>query len=130
MREITKKTILNKLKTLWSLYVRTRAKFKCEWCGKQKNQKSTDAHHIIPKSRCGMSGRFDVDNGICLCDYCHRFRKNAESVEYSRWLEKHLAKKELTYDLLNETYVGISKQTIEDLKVKLFVLETMYNTLL
>lgn len=46
----------------WSAVVKSRAGFKCEYCG---GTKKLNAHHIY--SRGVWPVRWDLDNGICLC---------------------------------------------------------------
>lgn len=48
---------------VWSYFVKRRANFRCEECGK----KGTIAHHITPRPE----GKNTLRNGICLCSKCH-----------------------------------------------------------
>ena len=43
----------------------------CQRCGKVKEPKNLDGHHIIRRSK-GNYAMFCEDNIIVLCDYCHR----------------------------------------------------------
>lgn len=53
----------------WAKKVKARANYKCELCGSNKN---LNAHHII-NWEYSISGRYDLDNGQCLCEKCHRY---------------------------------------------------------
>jgi len=87
-RESTK-TIVNRLYSLWSQVVRTRAGNKCEVCGATG---VLDAHHIQPRQIC--SGlRFDPMNGVCLCKSHHKFgRQSAHKgmMWFVEWLRQNL----------------------------------------
>ena len=45
-----------------------KARGKCEICGATEN---LVAHHIVPWAY-SIKGRFDLNNGQCLCDNCHK----------------------------------------------------------
>lgn len=67
---ITKEnTRLRKLKIYkdWRQEVFMRDNFRCQHCGSKKH---LTAHHIIPFALY-VEGRYDVHNGITLCEYCH-----------------------------------------------------------
>jgi hypothetical protein len=48
----------------------------CEKCG---SKEILEAHHVLYWSDYPM-GRFDTNNGICLCQYCHADEHVGESV--------------------------------------------------
>lgn len=70
---------------LWSKLVKVRAWFRCEYCWKDKYLNS---HHIF--SRNNWSTRFDLDNGICLCVWCHtmssKFSAHKTPLEFAEWI--------------------------------------------
>ncbi len=68
----TAKRLKNKKHKEWSLAVRKRADFKCEWCPRTSKDVKLNAHHIITKKFEPLC--FSVDNGLCLCPRCHRFK--------------------------------------------------------
>lgn len=47
---------------------------KCNICGSEEN---LVAHHIVPWE-CSITGRTDVNNGMCLCKGCHKMVHNTE----------------------------------------------------
>ena len=90
------KTLKNKLHTLWSLAVRKRDDYTCQWCGRQ--DKRNHAHHIVSKgSGCGNFATYDIRNGICLCYRCHIFKIEDCPVEFSQFITDWLNKKEIDY---------------------------------
>jgi 5-methylcytosine-specific restriction endonuclease McrA len=62
-------TLKKRADRVMSNYVRTKANFTCEYCGKSSG--ITDCHHII--SRTNLRLRHDPNNLICLCKSCHCF---------------------------------------------------------
>lgn len=78
----------------WSLLVKIRAWFRCERCWKDKYLNS---HHIFTRNN--YSTRFDLDNWICLCSWCHTMSsifsahktplEFAERVIQKRWQERY-----------------------------------------
>jgi len=78
----------------WSLVVKIRAGFKCEYCG---NTKSMNSHHIF--SRAKKSVRWNVDNGICL-DVNHHigsgFSAHKTSCDFTLWLIKYRGEKAIS----------------------------------
>jgi hypothetical protein len=57
-----------KLDNAWAKAVKARDKI-CQKCGSNKNK--LEAHHIFTRSF--KSTCWDIDNGISLCTYCHKF---------------------------------------------------------
>ena len=55
--------------TAWRSQVFIRDNFTCQICGQVGGR--LNAHHIQPWARC-IQKRFDVNNGITLCEKCHR----------------------------------------------------------
>jgi hypothetical protein len=83
-----KPSIDNKLDKLWSLLVKHRAGFKCEYCGTR--EKMLNSHHIY--SRSNRSTRWDLENGVCLCVGHHtfstKFSAHKTPTEFTEWLYK------------------------------------------
>ena len=90
-KQIKKNERISKRKALqaWSLQVKQRDVCTCQICGIKdkeltKNGKPAvlNSHHILAKEKSSSGDysflMFDVDNGITLCQNCHRFsRKNS-----------------------------------------------------
>ena len=54
----------------------------CEWCGSKDN---LVAHHII-QWKDSITGRTDINNGMCLCNDCHKKIHTDDGwIEYMRW---------------------------------------------
>lgn len=103
MKKFNIKKAKKDLHKLWSKAIRERDEFVCQWCGKM--DKKNHAHHIIPQSRCGNTGKYDISNGITLCYRCHLHRKNAEEHEYVAFIDQWLIEMRLdTYDEMNLNY--------------------------
>ena len=52
----------------WAIAIKARAGGRCELCG---TTQSLEAHHLLPYST-HPAGRYDLDNGQCLCRACHK----------------------------------------------------------
>lgn len=70
MKKKSKKTEERELDKMWQGKVKRRDKYICQVCRKKLTSKTSRAHHIIPRQIKGM--RWDINNGITLCDYHHR----------------------------------------------------------
>ena len=75
---------INKRKSLveWSNLVKERDGYTCQVCGIKKGELTKNgkvvvfnSHHILAKEGAYTHMMFDVDNGICLCQNCHRFSR-------------------------------------------------------
>ena len=122
--KFNKKARAKDLLKLWGMVVKKRDDYICQQCGETNG--FLDPHHIIRKSK-GNAQKFDVLNGVCLCRSCHsKFHKFGYEVEYVHWLDSYLAKKDLTFESLKETYKGaylkFNKETYE---IKKKILEDM-----
>lgn len=80
----TKKTVDD----LWANIVKTKAGWKCEYCGKTSY---INAHHIF--SRTNHSTRWDIENGIALCAGHHTFSSTFSAhkapIEFSEWVKEY-----------------------------------------
>ncbi len=82
------KKLDDKLDKLWSILVKHKAGFKCEYCGSR--EKRLNSHHIY--TRANRSTRWDLTNGVCLCVGHHtfstKFSAHGTPVEFTEWLYK------------------------------------------
>jgi len=83
MRTLTKNRLRDINDDLWSLIVRTRDNFVCKMCGTQT--KHSEAHHIFGKVI--KITRWNIDNGITLCFYCHRFKMHGGNLSNENRIE-------------------------------------------
>lgn len=68
-----KKGLKGKLDAIFSLYIRTRDKWKCRKCGKQQPYKSRGYHTAHMKGRRKETVRWDETNAFGMCYGCHSF---------------------------------------------------------
>ncbi|OOR87229.1 HNH endonuclease [Moraxella caviae] len=76
----------------FSAYIRKRANYCCERCGKQYEPNSNSlqcSHHF---SRRYHNIRYDPDNALALCYHCHVFWYQKDVPEAARWLEDKIGK--------------------------------------
>lgn len=85
MKTKSAKGIDKKLDEAWSLLVKLKAGFKCEYCQTRRNLQS---HHIFSRSK--KSTRWHVPNGVCLCASHHTlnssFSAHKTGTEFTLWL--------------------------------------------
>lgn len=88
-RQSSKSYITKKLDDKWSLEVKERAGFKCEYC--QNEHKPLNSHHIF--SRSNKAVRHDLDNGICLCvghhTFSSKFSAHKTPAEFIEWIKEY-----------------------------------------
>lgn len=116
VRKITKRGLKRKLDKLVSEIVRARGK--CERCGKRKNLQCC---HIF--GRTYLNTRWDLLNLLALCPNCHINFSHKQPILFTEFVKKHLGEEK--YELLKEAHNLIYKPTIDDLLIKLKVLEEM-----
>lgn len=110
---------LNKeLDKLWSQAVRKKGY--CEYCLRKPPEVVLHAHHIY--SRRHYQTRWDLRNGVCLCNGCHLYKAHKDIQEFSDWVRAHFGSThiELLKNEVNSLFFGHSKdqklKMIEDLK--------------
>ena len=66
------------LDTLWAKTVKDRDEWTCQLCGMSLHKIGghANAHHILKKQSYRL--RYDLLNGVCLCQGCHRFGVHSE----------------------------------------------------
>lgn len=90
---------------LHSLYVRTRDKFICRWCGaSKKDGKQIQCAHII--SRSVSATRTDERNAVALCASCH-WKQSKNPILWSRWIEEELGSDHID-DLIERGVPGVA----------------------
>lgn len=79
----------------FSDYIRARANYCCERCGKQYPKKSTAlqcSHHF---SRRFYSIRYHPDNAAALCHHCHNYWFSKDILESAAWLHERLSQSQI-----------------------------------
>lgn len=117
LKKFNVKAAKAKLHAAWSLIVRQRDNYLCQWClheGRHSSNIKHHAHHIVARSLCGNNGAFDIDNGVTMCFHCHLDRLKAEPDEYIKfrdvWVQRNLG---IDYMTMREKYRPTMKFTEE-----------------
>lgn len=121
-KKFSKSRAKKKLHALWSLAVRTRDDWTCQWClyeGKIKKSKNNHAHHIVSRSICGNNGAFEVENSCTLCYFHHIIHLKQDPDAYIAFRDSWLKKQGLDYHDLREKYRPIVKFTEDFYQTKL-----------
>lgn len=87
----------SKADILFSLYIRTRAKWKCERCHTEHQPPTSALHCSHFFGRGNKAVRWDIDNACALCYGCHQFL-GSRPVEHAEFFKKRLGDKK--YDAL------------------------------
>ena len=66
MARTKKQKLCSEADKLWSMVCLEKYGRRCEVCGNQANQ----VHHFFPKGQYSLL-RYDLDNGIVICQRCH-----------------------------------------------------------
>lgn len=83
-KQLVKQTRITARKALmaWSVAVRERDGHKCQICGIKAGELTKkgkpvifNAHHIFAKEGVYSFLKLDINNGICLCQSCHRYSR-------------------------------------------------------
>lgn len=113
-QKIRKKWVSANLK-LWSLIIRHRDKYLCQWCG---SVKLPQAHHIVARSitqHC-KNAWFVIENGVTLCHKCHFYRLKSCPDEYIEWRDKWMSKNcSSTYKELRLVFSAKTKTRLDHL---------------
>lgn len=102
-------------KALWrqfSLYIRSRDKYKCFTCDKIGAGSGIHAGHFIPKAGGGASLYFHEQNVHAQCYHCNINLGGNGAEYYVRMVKKY--GQEIVDGLFKLKYVGFKKYTIEE----------------
>ena len=92
MKKPTRKSLVIKLDTVFSQYIRRKDAIdeiaNCITCGKKEEWKNQDCGHFI--SRTHYSTRWDENNVATQCRYCNRYCQG-EQYKYSLYLGNNLS---------------------------------------
>lgn len=106
---------------IFSKYVRKRANWTCESCGKFLGEGGGEASHFWGRRNEGV--RYDRENVSCLCHFCHRhFTENPH--EHTEWMKRKLGEKRFkALDVKAHSYFK------KDRKMALLVAKELLKTL-
>ena len=76
----------------FSLYIRTRAKWRCERCGVQHQPPTSALHCSHFHGRSNKQVRWDEDNANAHCYGCHQYL-GSHPLEFTEWKKKQLGDK-------------------------------------
>ena len=126
-KKVTRKSLIKRLDTIFSLYIRLRDADKngfctCITCKKKYHYKELDAGHFI--SRRHFSVRYDPFNVYSQCRYCNRYNAGQQYI-YSIELEKKetglpkrlLEKSKKTVKLSNDELISLINRYKEFVKL-------------
>ena len=85
----------NEADAAFSDYIRARAGYCCERCGKRYPAKGTGlqcSHHF---SRRHFAIRYHPDNAAALCHHCHNYWFAKDIPEAARWLEEKIGRERI-----------------------------------
>ena len=125
-RKITRKGLIKKLDTVFSLYIRQRyadknGMVKCCTCSTVKHWKEMDCGHFM--SRKYMSTRYDEDNCSTQCKSCNVFRYG-EAYLFSKFLGSRLSEKLYKKSRKTKKYANVDlEEMIEIYKKKVELLD-------
>ncbi len=71
----------------FSLYIRSKAGWRCERCGTQYTPPTTSLQCSHFQGRAKLATRFDPDNAFAHCAGCHRYF-GANPYEFVAWVEE------------------------------------------
>lgn len=81
---------IDALDSLFSLYIRARAGWKCERCGKfypEDERQALDCSHFVGRAHKGT--RWDEENAACHCRGCHQ-HLGANPIIFVDWIINHM----------------------------------------
>jgi len=71
--DFTERQLHEKELKTWSKKIREINEWTCQYCGKkEKDRKKMHAHHIFSVSK-HIELSLNINNGICLCEDCHKY---------------------------------------------------------
>jgi len=114
MKKKNRKTLSNKLDSLWSQYIRRHGV--CDLCGRGG---SLDAHHV--EHRIPLTLRWSLDNGVALCFRCHRLGVHSPASSIQAEFREKLTKLkgEKTMEELKQMRFRIEKVRDSDIQERI-----------
>lgn len=87
------KVRISKVDSMFSLFIRTRAHWRCLRCGAAHPPPTSALHcaHFI--GRGNKATRFDPENAVAACYPCHQLWDGAKREEFREFMQKRLGRK-------------------------------------
>lgn len=124
------KGLINRLDIVWSKLIKLKDGLKCKVCGRTDGLSS---HHIHGRGK--LSTRWDLDNGLTLCDEHHTksgdFSAHLTPEKFKIWLKKEIGL-EAYEDLeqrANKAYHWTDPELREMIKIMNKTLKNIYKLL-
>lgn len=105
----------DKADAVFSTYIRKRANWTCERCGKYGGEGSCEVSHF--HGRRHENTRYDVENVFCLCHSCHRFFTENPH-DHSAWVMKRLGHQRYTALVVRANTYKKKDRAMELIKAK------------
>lgn len=117
-KKTPKQKLEDKCLGMWSGIIHKKYNNTCQMCGKRGVE--IDAHHIIPKG-VRKDYKYDTDNGILLCYYCHHYADNAphnSPENFKKWFSEKYPEwnKNIEIKSASKTRKLDMKEVYQDLK--------------
>lgn len=95
---------LTKADDLFSLYVRERDGYICQYCGKTREQATMTCAHVVRRNYYGV--RWVASNAVCLCWGCHTHFTHYD-IDWRDWVEAHWPGRMRTLEMFARRYVRL-----------------------
>ncbi len=103
----------DKFDDVFSKFIRTRAKWTCEFCKKNFESNRAGLHCSHMFGRRNITVRYHPSNAFAHCVYCHK-RLGENPIEFAEWAEKKLGKK-----IINQVQkIKLNKEGIKKREIK------------
>jgi len=113
---------LDPLDKLFSYYIRLKAGYQCEYCGKYARPQGTHCAHFI--GRRYKNTKWLPDNAACLCMACHNLMHDFASIHKDFFTKRLGSKRVEELEIIARTYSNVDREAIKaNLKEKIRLLE-------
>lgn len=109
---------LDPLDTLFSQYIKLKAKGKCEYCGQVPKPRAYHCHHGIAHRRY-LNTRWEEDNCVALCMGCHNLMADIPSINVEFFKKRIGSKRYEEITVIARTYHKMTKERKAEIKAKL-----------
>jgi len=100
-----------KLDLLFTKIVMFRDSRTCQWCGKTQGQMQTS--HVV--GRTNLHLRWNLNNAMCLCAYCHLRKWHAQPLASAEWFRTKFPERFTYLEVENRKQVKYSTKELEEM---------------